>query len=261
MADQVLHSGVRGITDLMVMPGLINLDFADVRTVMSEMGKAMMGTGEAEGEKRAIQAAEAAISNPLLDEVSMKGAKGVLINITGSMDMTLFEVDEAANRIRAEVDPDTLASYSWSRHACRLFANLVCNGHRNGLRNRETIAFRICTRRGGRLDVARAARSPAGNHELAKGAQRHTHCPCPARIAPRHPGHHCVVRRVNIRSVDDVAGPRGCSGGLDHHIDISQGMGDIRFSCEIGLNPFHIGTVEARTLMFNSQEFDVGLSG
>ncbi|MEX0645257.1 MAG: hypothetical protein WD076_08100, partial [Parvularculaceae bacterium] len=106
MADQVLHSGVRGITDLMVMPGLINLDFNDVRTVMSEMGKAMMGTGEAEGEKRAIQAAEAAISNPLLDEMSMKGAKGVLINITGSMDMTLFEVDEAANRIRAEVDPE-----------------------------------------------------------------------------------------------------------------------------------------------------------
>ena len=106
MADQVLHSGVRGITDLMVMPGLINLDFADVRTVMSEMGKAMMGTGEAEGDKRAIEAAEAAISNPLLDEVSMKGARGVLINITGSMDMTLFEVDEAANRVRAEVDPD-----------------------------------------------------------------------------------------------------------------------------------------------------------
>ena len=106
LADQVLHSGVRGITDLMVMPGLINLDFNDVRTVMREMGKAMMGTGEASGDKRAIQAAEAAISNPLLDEVSMKGAKGVLINITGSMDMTLFEVDEAANRIRAEVDPD-----------------------------------------------------------------------------------------------------------------------------------------------------------
>ena len=106
LADQVLHSGVRGITDLMVMPGLINLDFNDVRTVMSEMGKAMMGTGEAEGDKRAIEAAEAAISNPLLDEVSMRGAKGVLINITGSMDMTLFEVDEAANRIRAEVDPE-----------------------------------------------------------------------------------------------------------------------------------------------------------
>ncbi|MBL4612553.1 MAG: cell division protein FtsZ, partial [Emcibacter sp.] len=106
MADEVLHSGVRGITDLMVLPGLVNLDFADVRTVMSEMGKAMMGTGEAEGENRALEAAEAAISNPLLDEVSMKGANGILINITGGMDLTLFEVDEAANRIRAEVDPD-----------------------------------------------------------------------------------------------------------------------------------------------------------
>jgi cell division protein FtsZ len=106
MADQVLHSGVAGITDLMMKPGLINLDFADVRTVMNEMGKAMMGTGEASGEKRAIEAAEAAISNPLLDEVSMKGARGVLINITGGMDLTLYEVDEAANRIRSEVDPD-----------------------------------------------------------------------------------------------------------------------------------------------------------
>jgi cell division protein FtsZ len=106
MADEVLYSGVRGVTDLMVMPGLINLDFADIRAVMGEMGKAMMGTGEASGENRAIAAAEAAISNPLLDEVSMKGARGVLINITGGMDMTLFEVDEAANRIRDEVDPD-----------------------------------------------------------------------------------------------------------------------------------------------------------
>jgi cell division protein FtsZ len=106
MADNVLHQGVRGVTDLMVMPGLINLDFADIRTVMSEMGKAMMGTGEASGEKRAIEAAESAISNPLLDDMSMKGARGVLINITGGMDMTLFEVDEAANRIREEVDAD-----------------------------------------------------------------------------------------------------------------------------------------------------------
>jgi cell division protein FtsZ len=106
MADNVLHQGVRGVTDLMVMPGLINLDFADIRTVMSEMGKAMMGTGEADGEKRAIEAAESAISNPLLDDMSMKGARGVLINITGGMDMTLFEVDEAANRIREEVDSD-----------------------------------------------------------------------------------------------------------------------------------------------------------
>lgn len=106
MADNVLHSGVRGITDLMVMPGLINLDFADVRTVMMEMGKAMMGTGEAEGENRAVEAAELAISNPLLDDVSLNGARGVLINITGGLDLTLFEVDEAASRIRTEVDPE-----------------------------------------------------------------------------------------------------------------------------------------------------------
>jgi cell division protein FtsZ len=106
MADDVLYSGVRGVTDLMVMPGLINLDFADIRSVMMEMGKAMMGTGEASGDKRAVESAEAAISNPLLDDVSMKGARGVLINVTGGPDMTLFEVDEAANRIRDEVDPN-----------------------------------------------------------------------------------------------------------------------------------------------------------
>ena len=106
MADDVLHQGVKGVTDLMVRPGLINLDFADVRAVMDEMGKAMMGTGEATGEDRAIQAAEKAIANPLLDEISLKGAKGVLINITGAEDLTLFELDEAANRIREEVDAD-----------------------------------------------------------------------------------------------------------------------------------------------------------
>ncbi|WP_282128734.1 cell division protein FtsZ [Roseobacter litoralis] len=106
MADDVLYQGVKGVTDLMVRPGLINLDFADVRAVMDEMGKAMMGTGEADGEDRAIQAAEKAIANPLLDEISLRGAKGVLINITGGHDLTLFELDEAANRIREEVDPD-----------------------------------------------------------------------------------------------------------------------------------------------------------
>jgi cell division protein FtsZ len=106
LADNVLHSGVRSITDLMVMPGLINLDFADVRTVMSEMGKAMMGTGEASGDNRALEAAEKAIANPLLDEVSLRGAKGVIINVTGGYDVTLFEVDEAANHIRSMVDPD-----------------------------------------------------------------------------------------------------------------------------------------------------------
>ncbi len=106
MADQVLYSGVACITDLMVKEGLINLDFADVRSVMREMGKAMMGTGEASGDRRAIQAAEAAIANPLLDESSMKGARGLLISITGGRDLTLFEVDEAATRIREEVDPE-----------------------------------------------------------------------------------------------------------------------------------------------------------
>jgi len=106
LADDVLYQGVKGVTDLMVMPGLINLDFADVRTVMSEMGKAMMGTGEAEGSTRALDAAGKAIANPLLDEVSLQGARGVLINITGGNDLTLFEVDEAANRIKEEVDPD-----------------------------------------------------------------------------------------------------------------------------------------------------------
>lgn len=106
MADQVLHQGVRGITDLMIMPGLINLDFADIRTVMSEMGKAMMGTGEASGERRAIEAAEKAIANPLLDEVSMRGAKGVIVNITGGDDLRLHEVDEAATHIREMVDPE-----------------------------------------------------------------------------------------------------------------------------------------------------------
>jgi cell division protein FtsZ len=106
MADQVLHSGVRSITDLMILPGLINLDFADVRAVMSEMGKAMMGTGEASGDDRALLAAQNAIANPLLDETSLKGAKAVLVNITGGLDMTLLEVDEAANAISAEVDGD-----------------------------------------------------------------------------------------------------------------------------------------------------------
>ncbi len=106
LADDVLYQGVKGVTDLMVRPGLINLDFADVRAVMDEMGKAMMGTGEAEGDDRAVQAAEKAIANPLLDEISLEGAKGVLINITGGYDLTLFELDEAANKIREKVDPE-----------------------------------------------------------------------------------------------------------------------------------------------------------
>src|SRR3954469_10957116 len=106
MADQVLYMGVRGVTDLMMVHGLVNLDFADIKAVMAEMGKAMMGTGEAEGDNRAIKAAEAAINNPLLEDTSMSGARGLLINITGGEDLTLFEVDQAANRIREEVDEE-----------------------------------------------------------------------------------------------------------------------------------------------------------
>jgi len=106
MADNVLYMGVRGVTDLMVSPGLINLDFADIRTVMAEMGKAMMGTGEADGEGRALRAAEGAINNPLLEDMSMTGARGLLVNITGGEDLSLFEVDQATNRIREEVDPE-----------------------------------------------------------------------------------------------------------------------------------------------------------
>tara|TARA_Y100000590_G_scaffold383322_1_gene453854 strand:+ start:2858 stop:4486 length:1629 start_codon:yes stop_codon:yes gene_type:complete len=111
MADDVLYAGVRGVTDLMVQPGMINLDFSDVKTVMSEMGKAMMGTGEASGEGRAVAAAEAAIANPLIDDVSLKGAKGLIINITGGKDITLYEVDEAANRIKEEVDDEANIIY------------------------------------------------------------------------------------------------------------------------------------------------------
>ncbi len=111
MADDVLYAGVRGVTDLMVQPGMINLDFSDIRTVMSEMGKAMMGTGEAQGEGRAIAAAEAAIANPLIDDVSLKGAKGLIINITGGKDITLYEVDEAANRIKQEIDEEANIIY------------------------------------------------------------------------------------------------------------------------------------------------------
>ena len=106
MADRVLHAGVRGVTDLMLVPGLVNLDFADVRTVMAEVGGAVLGLGEGEGGRRAVDAAEGAIGDPLLDDVSLRGARGVLINVTGGPDMTLFEVDAAATRVREEVGPE-----------------------------------------------------------------------------------------------------------------------------------------------------------
>lgn len=154
MADDVLYSGVRSITDLMIMPGLINLDFADIRTIMTEMGKAMMGTGEAEGDNRALRAAEAAIANPLLDDVSMKGAKGVLISITGGMDMTLFEVDEAANDIRDKVESEAniiFGSTFDERLNGRIRVSVVATGidqdytpsiFTSGLQNKDSFNFK-----------------------------------------------------------------------------------------------------------------------
>ena len=187
MADDVLHSGVRGVTDLMVMPGLINLDFADIRTVMSEMGKAMMGTGEAEGERRAIDAAEAAISNPLLEDVSMKGARGVLINITGGPDMTLFEVDEAANRIREEVDPDAniiFGSTFDEKLAGRMRISVVATGIDAEARTQEQA--RAGARRARRRQRRRAARHRLRLHAADADAERGA--PAVARRRPRRTG-------------------------------------------------------------------------
>src|SRR5258706_7497022 len=143
MADQVLHSGVACITDLMVKEGLINLDFADVRAVMREMGKAMMGTGEASGEKRALSAAEAAISNPLIDDSSMKGARGLLISITGGRDLTLYEVDEAATRIREEVGQDAhiIVGATYDENLdCVIRVSVVATGIEQALISRNATA-------------------------------------------------------------------------------------------------------------------------
>ena len=173
MADQVLHSGVRSITDLMVLPGLINLDFADVRAVMTEMGKAMMGTGEADGEDRALMAAQNAIQNPLLDEVSLKGARAVLINVTGGLDMTLLEVDEAANAISSEVDPD---------------ANIIF-----GAAFDPSLQGRI------RVSVVATGMESAALREAAPAAAS---APPPAAPAPRQ---HGVVTRPAAPRVEPVA--------------------------------------------------------
>ncbi|MGF7151040.1 cell division protein FtsZ [Sphingomonas zeicaulis] len=163
MADEVLQQGVRGITDLMVMPGLINLDFADVRSVMGEMGKAMMGTGEADGDNRAILAAEKAIANPLLDGVSMKGAKGVIISITGGDDMRLLEVDEAANHIRELVDPD--ANIIWgSAFNNDLDGKIRVSVVATGIEAEAVVApepARVLSFPGGRKEDAPAAAAPA----------------------------------------------------------------------------------------------------
>lgn len=187
MADDVLHSGVRGVTDLMVMPGLINLDFADIRSVMTEMGKAMMGTGEATGESRSIHAAEAAISNPLLDDVSMKGARGVLINITGGLDMTLFEVDEAANRIRDEVDPDANiifgSTFDESMEG-RMRVSVVATGIDAALISQQRAHH-------AQAQTQAAGSSPAGGPASFGGIRKPAHPPVPpASAAARGEGYH-----------------------------------------------------------------------
>ncbi len=168
MADDVLYQGVKGVTDLMVRPGLINLDFADVRSVMDEMGKAMMGTGEATGEDRAIQAAEKAIANPLLDEISLKGAKGVLINITGGYDLTLFELDEAANRIREEVDADA-----------NIIVGSTLDADMEGVMRVSVVATGI--------DAAAAAEAPAPRAATPRAAAASAPAPEPAPAAETAP--------------------------------------------------------------------------
>lgn len=150
MADNVLYQGVRGITDLMLENGIINLDFNDVKTVMSEMGQAMMGSGEAEGERRAILAAEMAISSPLLDGISMQGAKGVLINITGGEDLTLYEVDEAANRIREEVDPDANIIFGTARDDAmngKIRVSVVATGLGEGKRAKASPTLNLAAKK------------------------------------------------------------------------------------------------------------------
>ncbi len=201
MADEVLHMGVRGVTDLMIMPGLINLDFADIRTVMSEMGKAMMGTGEAEGERRSIEAAEAAISNPLLDEVSMQGARAVLINITGGLDMTLFEVDAAANRIREEVDPNANiifgSTFSESMQG-RMRVSVVATGILSEAERARGAATAPAT-----AEAPRVAPivSPVSVFRFPAAAQR------AAAVAPPPPASAPVAPRPSARPLEPVAAP------------------------------------------------------
>ncbi|MFN7002902.1 MAG: cell division protein FtsZ [Roseinatronobacter sp.] len=181
LADDVLYQGVKGVTDLMVRPGLINLDFADVRAVMDEMGKAMMGTGEAEGEDRAIHAAEKAIANPLLDEISLHGARGVLINITGGYDLTLFELDEAANRIREKVDPEA-----------NIIVGSTLDPSMEGVLRVSVVATGIDVRQDQvaqteeipRRSFAEPVRAPLPERVAARTAPEPVHAPEPERAAP-----------------------------------------------------------------------------
>ena len=221
MADEVLQQGVRGITDLMVMPGLINLDFADVRSVMGEMGKAMMGTGEAEGDGRALQAAEKAIANPLLDGVSMRGAKGVIVSIVGGEDMRLMEVDEAANHIRELVDPD--ANIIWGSAFNdnlngKIRVSVVATGIDNDVGNHAaplTQPFSFASRPAVSVPQSAApkaaAPAPAPQAAPAPAPEPETleldvpEAPAPAPVAAAAPAPFAAPRPVAVFSDDDPA--------------------------------------------------------
>jgi cell division protein FtsZ len=203
MADQVLYSGVACITDLMVKEGLINLDFADVRSIMSEMGKAMMGTGEASGDRRAVLAAEAAIANPLLDEVSMKGARGLLISITGGNDLTLYEVDEAASRIRQEVDEEANiilgATFDQSLDGVVRVSVVATGIDQTTIEVHEPTPsqLRIIEAQQRLRAQANAARSQPAPIVAEPPAEIHQPAPAPVMIAPPPPAH--VSDEVEIR--------------------------------------------------------------
>lgn len=216
MADDVLMSGVRGVTDLMVMPGLVNLDFSDIRSVMAEMGKAMMGTGEATGERRAQEAAEAAISNPLLDDVSMKGAKGVLINITGGMDMTLYEVDEAANRIREEVDPDA-----------NIIFGSTFNESMDGTMRVSVVATGIDAVNAQRQDTTRSSGSSAVKPKTDLGAPRDGGMTLGKAIQSSSPVSAPVEKVAAVQEVVEPVVRTGTDGGSSFPTSAAQAMGGI----------------------------------
>jgi cell division protein FtsZ len=220
MADHVLYMGVRGVTDLMMTPGLVNLDFADVRTVMQEMGKAMMGTGEAEGENRAIRAAEAAISNPLLEDTSMSGARGLLINITGGEDLTLFEVDQAATRIGEEVAPDANIIFGSALDPTlegKIRVSVVATGIDMGVSGREHSRPTLVAVSNGGMEEINPI--PLPNNSQTSGA--------PQAGGGQHTGHtgSGVAQIAGFRELSAHAQP----GGREKHgLDIPNGAGEQR---------------------------------
>ena len=192
MADDVLYAGVRGVTDLMVQPGMINLDFSDIKTVMSEMGKAMMGTGEASGEGRAVAAAEAAIANPLIDDVSLKGAKGLIINITGGKDITLYEVDEAANRIKQEVDEEANIIYG-----------TTCDDRLDGLVRVSIVATGIDSNVGFNAKPLEAFSSININNDVYKSSQKNDQQEIESNISANNQLDHDFIENKNLDNLEE----------------------------------------------------------